>query len=617
MTAVDSDDDCTNGKRYTKTLPVIYQPDGTLKYCFKASDGTDDATGTPTNEDGSHTILVANLPLLSWTGEANYSSDGVNPDSGVSGSSFEFRVEYADADNIAPTTIQVWVDINDTGTGAYEGTEQYDMTEVNAGDTIYTDGKLYTKTLNISSAGDDSIYYRFYATDGTDDAVGYPTSNNTVEINNPPTLAWTGETNYTADGVNPDIDTSGSSFTFRVEYTDTDDDAPSSIQVWIDEDDSGTYESGEKYDMTVDGGDGDYTNGELYTKALTLTAEGDGALNYRFYAKDDFDDATGDPVSDKTVSVSSSNVLLVPAEYGTIQAAINAAAVGNIVRVSDGTYSENIDFIGKAITVESVNGAASTTIQGDGANAAVVTFISGELSSAVLDGFTLDNQNSGGSNARGVYISGGASPTVQNCIIENNDIGFLDGGAGVLVDSGSGATIVSTVIQNNTVQDEVGGGGIYMKGTLLTLSDSTVKGNNAASTNGGAAGGGIRIASGSVDITGSIIESNTTPAGLGGGGIYMGGASSVLTMSKSFVMGNRSYGSSNPCDGGGIRISAGTATITNSVIAGNTADNVPNGMAVAFMPAAPRISITALSGATHMTMVPVPRKYMVQLRLST
>jgi hypothetical protein len=142
----------------------------------------------------------------------------------------------------------------------------------------------------------------------------------------------------------------------------------------------------------------------------------------------------------------------------------------------------------------------------------------------------------------------------------------------VLVNTNSSATIISTSIQNNTSQDETGAGGIYMKGTSLTLTDSTVKGNNAASTNGGAAGGGIRIASGSVDITGSTIESNTTPGGLGGGGIYMAGASSVLTMSKSFVLGNRSYGSSNPCDGGGIRISAGTATIINSVIAGNTAD---------------------------------------------
>ena len=55
---------------------------------------------------------------------------------------------------------------------------------------------------------------------------------------------------------------------------------------------------------------------------------------------------------------------LVPSVYTTIQAAIDAAINGDEVVVSDGTYSENINFSGKAITVRSVNGAASTIIDG-------------------------------------------------------------------------------------------------------------------------------------------------------------------------------------------------------------------------------------------------------------
>ena len=58
--------------------------------------------------------------------------------------------------------------------------------------------------------------------------------------------------------------------------------------------------------------------------------------------------------------------LTVPSPYSTIQDAINAAVDGDIVLVSDGTYLKSIDFIGRAITVQSENGAGSTTIDGGG-----------------------------------------------------------------------------------------------------------------------------------------------------------------------------------------------------------------------------------------------------------
>jgi len=43
----------------------------------------------------------------------------------------------------------------------------------------------------------------------------------------------------------------------------------------------------------------------------------------------------------------------VPADYGTIQEAIDAAVGGDTVLVAPGTYVENIDFLGKAITLKS------------------------------------------------------------------------------------------------------------------------------------------------------------------------------------------------------------------------------------------------------------------------
>ena len=86
----------------------------------------------------------------------------------------------------------------------------------------------------------------------------------------------------------------------------------------------------------------------------------------------------------------------VPDDFATIQAGIDGSSNGDTVIVRDGTYVENINFNGKAITLKSENGPATTIIDGNQAGT-VVTIESGEGSDSVLEGFTVTN----GSNTYG------------------------------------------------------------------------------------------------------------------------------------------------------------------------------------------------------------------------
>ena len=116
----------------------------------------------------------------------------------------------------------------------------------------------------------------------------------------------------------------------------------------------------------------------------------------------------------------------VPADYSTIQEAINNAFYGDEIIVAEGTYNETINFSGKAITLRSsdpTNPAvvANTIIDGTGLsndNDSVVSFESGENSSTLLSGFTIT-----GGLSKGVFING-SSPTVSYCIIQGNNSGI-------------------------------------------------------------------------------------------------------------------------------------------------------------------------------------------------
>ena len=91
-------------------------------------------------------------------------------------------------------------------------------------------------------------------------------------------------------------------------------------------------------------------------------------------------------------------------DFTTIQACLDAAVTGDSCEVSAGTYLENVDFQGKDTTLTSLDGPATTIIDGNGAGP-VVTFAGGETGAAVLEGFTV--QHGSGSECAGGAGTGG------------------------------------------------------------------------------------------------------------------------------------------------------------------------------------------------------------------
>jgi parallel beta-helix repeat protein len=250
----------------------------------------------------------------------------------------------------------------------------------------------------------------------------------------------------------------------------------------------------------------------------------------------------------------------VPGDQPTIQAGIDAAATGDTVLVDPGTYFENINFNGKAITVQSASGAAVTIIDG-GRAAPVAAFASGETPSSVLTGFTLQHGTSMFAEGGGVFITS-SSPTISdNIITENTACG---GGGGIAIEYASSPRIVGNTIQNNTqvgCLGGTGGGGILVLGT----GNPQISGNVISRNSWPGVGGGISLdTSGIATIKNNVITGNS--ASLGGG-------ISALNGSPALIVQNVIYRNSADQGAGlylSIFVSAGP-TLVNNTIANNNA----------------------------------------------
>lgn len=218
---------------------------------------------------------------------------------------------------------------------------------------------------------------------------------------------------------------------------------------------------------------------------------------------------------------------LVPAEYSTIQAAIDDCNDGDTVIVSPGTYLEKINFNGRNIILTGTdpndpNIVAATVIECPPPEAprrgqtpeikgSVVTFENGETSQAVLTGFTIKGGYGTLNDAIGQEIIWGggifclgSSPTIKNNVFTNNDTTVLNQGGedygGAIGTLESSSIITHNIIKNNSA---------YAGGGIVTFFGDPIITNNLIFDNDAIAGGGIAILGGNLinnTITGNAAD---------------------------------------------------------------------------------------------------------------
>ncbi|MDQ7780123.1 MAG: PQQ-binding-like beta-propeller repeat protein [Planctomycetota bacterium] len=251
------------------------------------------------------TIVVAPVPppFLTWSGIDPSTNSGASPATVTGGENVTFRVNYSHVDNLPPSTIQVWADMN--GNGTFSACERFQMHAVDPVDTNCADGKEYGAALQMSFSGTIDplvVGYRFHAKAAGEEAGGDPTVgvfNGTwacsIQVrNNRPALTWLEHGVFARDGAYPEsAKGSPATFQFAVRYEDADNTPPAASCVQIDIDDNGTFDAEESFPMGAysssgidSDSDGDYANGETYYAAVTLDFKGDGRFRYRFVFHD-------------------------------------------------------------------------------------------------------------------------------------------------------------------------------------------------------------------------------------------------------------------------------------------------------------------------------------------
>jgi hypothetical protein len=301
------------------------------------------------------------------------------------------------------------------------------------------------------------------------------------------------------------------------------------------------------------------------------------------------------------------DTLHVPAQFPTIQAAIDAAINDDTVLVADGIYTgignRELNFGGRAITVRSSGGASQCIIDIQGSvstHRRGFIFNSGETGASILEGFTIRNGYAVTGGA--VLIENNSSPLIRDCIFHENTARPTEnwsGGGAVHIASG-GATFINCRFESNRVEvvqpfNSGDGGAIWTQGAAVVFDTCEFLSNQVAGVVGQPGGGGaISITSGSHATVSHCTFTGKSAANAGGAMLVRAGAGSPSSAEVRHCQfqSNNAYlaaafcafegghsivtdshfiqNTATQCCGAITIAVATTATISNCIIRGNT-----------------------------------------------
>ena len=138
-----------------------------------------------------------------------------------------------------------------------------------------------------------------------------------------------------------------------------------------------------------------------------------------------------------------------------IQAAVDAAAPGDTVLVTNGTYASGSQItVSKPITIESVNGRGATFVDGQNTHRCFHL----QNAACTISSLTITDGNAGSGNGGGIYCLG-TTPVITNCTLSGNSAGRQGGGC-------FRGTLHSCTISGNSANV---GGGIFSRSPPSSL----------------------------------------------------------------------------------------------------------------------------------------------------
>lgn len=300
--------------------------------------------------------------------------------------------------------------------------------------------------------------------------------------------------------------------------------------------------------------------------------------------------------------------LHVPANYATIQAAMEAAVSGDTVQVAAGTYGDcTHPTEGPGSTPACVIMRSGVTLRGAGANATIIdadsqgrgifvelvsncrienlqvtrayaaVYGAGILLRQVDASVVIDDVKVVACTDGGIICINNASPTISRVLCLNNE---AKQGGGIAIEEASSPIITSSRISGN--QAPSGGGVFIRQNSNPQISDCTIDLNVINAVWG--AGGGIGIVDSAPIISNCMIQGNTA-LGYGGGVSYLDGQGGEMIDCK--IVGNDVAASYN--FGGGVYVGGANPILRRCVIAQNTASGPLaecGGVAIDFAPTA-------------------------------